>query len=241
MKIVGYSLVLALVFASCSRDDDPTPDPTPTKGIISGEVNLYLEGPQPADDDGMTVSITGTNFTTTTDIDGKYEFTDVPFGSVDLVFEKSGYGTFKRFGIDHSAAVTFISPNPSLSQLSTTSITNLSTSVVDTVVTVATTMNPSASNGNPRYLTYFFSSSSTVSNNEWSNVLGVIEAKIAPYNLNLRKSALETMGFQSGQTVYVRCYGNSYWTNEYEDPNLGMTVYPNLNQMTVAAASFVVP
>jgi hypothetical protein len=108
-------------------------------------------------------------------------------------------------------------------------------------VTIATTIDPEASLGNTRYIRYFFSTESDVSNEDYEAVLDAFEAQINPYNLNLTTASLEALGFQSGQTVYVKCYGESFWSNQYDDPDLGTTVFPNLNMNAADAVSFVVP
>ena len=243
---VRYSALLligSLALGSCGGDDDGgdiTP-PTPTAGDISGRVNLYDEGRTEIDGSGMTVRLEGTSSSATTDGSGAFVLTDVPFGSYTLVYEKAGHGTFKRFGIEHRDENTFIPENPSLGQTSTTSITDLTVSSDGTTVTVAATTDPEASLGNTRYVRYFFSTSSDVSGEDYEAVLDAIEAQNTPYNLNLTAASFAALGFTSGETVYVRAYGESFWSNQYDDPDLGRTVFPNLNATSAAAVSAEVP
>jgi hypothetical protein len=54
-------------------------------------------------------------------------------------------------------------------------------------------------------------------------------------------SELYAMGFSTGQTVFIKLYGDSYQSNDYDDPLTGKTVFPNLNQASAAAISFIMP
>ncbi len=244
MKI-RFSVVLALSFLlSCSSNNDNdngTNPPDPTAADILGSVNLYDEGTTQIDNSNMTVRVEGTSKSATTDAEGDFVLSDVTFGTLTLVYEKTGYGTFKRFNLQHANGNTIISENASLGEKSTTSITNLEASVEDGTISIATTIDPDASIGNTRYLRYFFSTESNVSNEDYQAVLDALQAQINPYNLNLTTASLEALGFQSGQTVYVKCYGESFWSNQYDDPDLGTTVFPNLNMNAADAVSFVVP
>jgi len=49
------------------------------------------------------------------------------------------------------------------------------------------------------------------------------------------------MGFASGSTVYVKIYGESFYGNDYDEPNQNIRVFPNLNLDSAEAVSFEVP
>jgi len=66
-------------------------------------------------------------------------------------------------------------------------------------------------------------------------------AKINPFEITLTASDLSGMGFSSGATVYVKVYGDSFWSNEYENSGLGIKVFVNLNIVSASAVSFDVP
>ena len=205
-------------------------------------MNLFDEGRTEIDNSGMTVRIEGASIQATTDATGEFRLEDVAFGTYTLIYEKSGYGTFKKFDIEHNSLATFITENPSLGQISSTSITELTSGTSNSgAIVIGTTQNPEANIPNPKFLQYFFSTQPGVSNTSYDAVLETIESQITPYNLNLTLQALEALGFQSGQTVYVKCYGTSFWGNQYDDPDLGTTVFPNLNTTSAQAVSFVVP
>ena len=61
--------------------------------------------------------------------------------------------------------------------------------------------------------------------------------------MSLSVGDLHSLGFNSGETIYAKVYGESYYSNEYYDADLTNphTVYPNLNIVTVPDVDFVVP
>lgn len=242
MKTFSFNLILFLLVlgTSCSKDNDIDP-PAPTSANISGSVNLYDDGVTEIDNSNMTVSVEGTSISATTNASGQFTLSNVPFGTITLLFEKNGYGTFKRFNIDHSSGDTFIPDSPSLGQISTTSITNLTATENGTDITLSTTTDPSGNIGNTRYIRFFFSTQPDVSNTNFDAVLETLPAEINPRNLNLTNASLVALGFSSGQTVYARCYGESFWSNQYDYPDSGTTIFPNLNPNSAAVVSFIVP
>lgn len=244
MKLFKLILGLAIFFtlSSCDKEEDISPEPS-TKANIIGSVNLYDEGITKIDNSKMMVKVEGTEISALTDAEGKFTLTDVPFGSYALVYEKSGFGTFKIYDLEHAntGSLTIITNTPSLGQVSTTVITNINARENNNAITIATTMSPEANIGNTRYLRYFFSTDSIVNDENYDAVLETRPAQINPYNLNLDSSSLNALGFTSGQTIYVKCYGESFWSNQYYDPILETIVFPNLNQTSANAVSFVVP
>ncbi|WP_104734275.1 peptidase associated/transthyretin-like domain-containing protein [Hanstruepera ponticola] len=243
LNCLKFGLILLIGFASCSKDEDSNPEPV-TKANIIGSVNLFDEGVTQIDNSNMTVSIEGTTFSATTDVNGDFVLIDVPFGTYTLIYEKSEYGTYKKFNIEHrnTGSSTVITNNPSLGQVSTTTITNLTVSSNTNVPVILTsTTNPAASSVNPKYIRYFLSTDPTVSNINYENALETLEANNTPNNFNLTQAAIDALGYDSGTTVYAKCYGESFWGNNYADPNLGRDVFPNLNSTSAPAVSFVVP
>ncbi len=103
------------------------------------------------------------------------------------------------------------------------------------------TTDPGGNNANTRYFRFFLSTDSNVSNENYSYHSPGLISQINPNEFMLTPEDFTNYGFSSGETVYMRVYGESYWTNEYEDPNLGRTIFPNLNMNTVDAVSFVIP
>ncbi len=245
MKIRNsFALVLlSIVMFSCGNDDDTPNQPDPMVGNISGGVNLFDEAGMPADNSGMTVNIEGSSIEATTNTDGEFSLIDVPYGDYTLVFQKNDYGTFKRFDVEHNQQATFVTNIPSLSQRSSTEITELSSSTGGggNSIIVNGRTDPDANNSNPRIIRFFLFDGSDVSDTNFDVVLDPIQVEITPFEFELSQSDLLDQGFQSGQIIFIRCYGESFYANNYEDPTLGRMIYPNVNGVSADAVSFTVP
>ena len=242
LKYLTFSLMVLLGISSCSKDEDPTPDPI-TKANITGSVNLYDEGTTQIDNSNMTVKVEGTtpSISATTDANGDFILADVPFGTYTILYEKSGFGTFKKFDIEHENNATAILNTPSIGEISTTQITNLQANVSGNDIIISVTTNPAGSNGNTRYVRYFLSTDSNVSNENYTYFSPGLVSQINPKEITLSNNDLTSAGFSTGETVFVKVYGDSFWSNEYDDLDLGRNVFPNLNMTSNNSVSFIVP
>ncbi len=240
LNYLTLGLIFVTVFISCSKDDDNSPDPI-TKADINGSVNLYDEGTTKIDNSGMTIKVEETEFFATTNNQGVFNLSDIPFGTYTLVYEKQGFGTFKKFDIQHENDATAIPNTPSLGETSSTQVTDLTAQVNGIDITFSITTNPGGSNSNRRYVRYFLSTDSNVSKDNYSFHSSGLISQINPYETTLPLNELNNAGFSTGQTVYIKAYGDSFWSNEYDDLDLDRKVFPNLNMNSADPVSFVVP
>ena len=229
---------------ACSKDSSTDPDPI-TKANIVGSVNLYDEGTLPLDNSSMTVTIEGLShrISATTDNDGKFRLMDVPYGDYSLRFEKEGYGTYRLFNLAHAEGNDFTSTtkSPSVGQISTSQITQLSASVSGTDVIISATTSPAGNTRNRRYIRVFYGETDEVSNENYSSFSETMLSQINPKDLKITQAKLIDMGFTSGQKVYMKVYGTSFGGNSYDDPNLNRHVFLNLNAKHADTVFFVVP
>ena len=241
MKFKILMFILAIATVSCSSDDSNN-DPI-TKANITGSVNLYDEGTTLLDESNMLVKVVGTNplITALTNSNGQFVLEDVPFGTYTIEYEKEQYGVFKKFNFSHQGNANAITEIPSLGKTSSTEITDLLINIVNGQVVFSITTSPAGNNSNRRYVRYFLSTSATVSNSNYMYHSPTFISQINPYQSTLTQTELINAGFTSGQTVYVKAYGESYWSNEYLDVNLNKKVFPNLNTVSANAVSFIVP
>jgi hypothetical protein len=241
-KYLSLAIGLLLLATACSKDDDP--EPAPTTAPITGTVALYDEATTAVEKNGMTVTVEGSTLKATTAADGKFTINDVPFGNKTLVFEKAGYGTHRVFNVDHKSnngLGTVLTNTVSLGRSSSTSITALSGAAAAGDYLINPTTSPAASNGAPKYVRLFFHNASTVSNTVYTRFSEAYTIRINPGNITLTKTFLNGLGFASGSTIYVRAYGESFFSNAYTDPTLTRDVFPNLNNSSAAAIAIVVP
>lgn len=237
-KLLLFSLLFHLATA-CGEENDPLPNPP--SADISGQVKLFDEGTDEISPSGMTVSAQGLRIEDDTDADGRFQLQDVLLGPVVVTYEKSGYGTFKNF-IDDFNEDLILSEVPSLGKISKTDVITNSVTIEGMEVRIASVT--TGTNTPVRYLRYFFSSRNDVSSESYEAFLErPVESDpvVNPAVLKITRQELNELGFTSGSTLYARIYGDSYYSNDYEDPNQGRRIFPNLFEDTAQSVQFQVP
>lgn len=237
-RLVLLGLLLHLTSA-CGEEDDPLPNPP--SGDINGQVKLFDEGINQVSGSGMIVVAEGLSTEDLTDGDGRFQLTKVLLGPVVLVYEKSGYGTFKNFIDDFNESLV-LTEVPSLGKISQTDVITNSVSTVGTEVRISSVT--TGTNTPVRYLRYFFSSQNDVSSENYDVFLErPVESDpgMNPAVLTITREELNTLGFTSGSTIYARVYGDSFYSNDYDDPNEGRRIFPNLFGDTAQSVQFEVP
>ena len=248
LYLVVVSFGVSLI--SCSKKDS-TPS-VPTSGNLFGTIQTWDDKTTSTNDmAGVTVTITNlANKSTTTDAQGRYTFTNLPYDQYDLEISKTGYGTHKVFGITHSydpasSVGTTQIPNISFGKKSTTTVTALAVNgnvvLGEPGVSFSYTVNPTPTPASRAFVRYFLSTAADVSPTKYLAASAVVNFSNGSGITGFSTSQLVGMGFTSGQTVYVKMFGESFITNEYFQPNLGYKIFPNLNLTSQPAVSFVVP
>ena len=229
---------------ACKRTTDPIPVPI-VDGDIIGAVDLYDESTTNLSNEGMIIAVGQSVplITGVSNINGEFILQDVPFGTYTLIYSKDGFGTYKIFDVGHqnSGVNTVIPHTPSLGQLSSTEVSELTVEIDGNNVVLTVTTNPGASSNDPGYIRLFYDDQFNVSSVAYDQYSDGIEIKINPFEIILTKTNLNNMGYASGTTVFAKVYGDSYFSNDYEDPTLGYRVFPNLNSVAAPPVSFVVP
>ncbi len=236
-------LVLLSILSCSSSENSPTPDPI-TSSNIRGSVTLYDGGTAQVDNAGMTVTVENTDplKSATTDNQGVFTINDVGFGTYTISYSKTGYGTFRIFDFEHDDPTdTNISESPSLGQISTTEITSLSVSISGDDVTFELSTSPASNGSNPVYIRAFYYTDTSLGNTVFTSFSEVLEARSDPNQFTISATELTSLGFQSGTNVSVKVYGDSFYSNDYEDPDVGRRIFPNLNAISADAVTFAVP
>ena len=237
-----------VLMASCKKES--AGDNTPRAGRLTGTVQTW-DDKLISTNDGAGITVTITNLTgieTVSDANGKFEFNNLAFDSYDMSFSKSGYGTYRVFGISHrfnpSQSFTVV-PTTGFGKISTTTVTSFSVSGnsinEEPGVRFSYGLNPVPSTSSRAFVRYFLGTSPAVSNTNYTAYSDLINFSNLSNITGFTQRELISLGFSSGQTVYVRLYGDSFRSNDYTDPNTGFRIFPNINPVTVPAVSFVVP
>lgn len=240
----------ALFISSCS-DDNGNPS-LPTRGNLLGTIQTFDDKLVSANDrEGVTViasNLTGQTFTSKTDNTGRYTFNDLPFDSYQFEISKTGFGTLKIFGLSHiydKDAVSTIVQNITFGKISTTTVTGLTFKEFilnnEIGVSFGYSLSPVPTPSNKAFFRYFLGTFADVSNTKFKARSEVLSFSSLSANTGFTREKLLEMGFAAGETIYVRMYGDSFVSNNWEDPTSGNEVFPNINPTTVAAVSFVVP
>jgi hypothetical protein len=233
-----------LILVSCKKENN-SPEPI-TIADITGSVNLYDESTNKMDGAEMTISIEDSDpkLTVITNTKGIFTLSDIPFGTYDLSYSKTGYGTYKIFGIDHTGGqcgcTTVLREIPSLGKKSTSRIDHLSASPSGSDIILSLGVTPAPDSDHPGYIRLFFHTEAKVSYTNYLEFLGNYEIKTDPAEIKLSQSDMTDMGFYKGSIVYVIAYSDSYYTNQYTDPKQNTIVFPNLSLKSSMPVDFEV-
>lgn len=243
MKINSLIVILiTLSFFACNKDEEEKKE---TTSSISGKVALYDEGQTSADNSDMTVTVEGTSPLITSKTDGSGEFTieNVPFGTYNLLFDKTGYGTYKYFdaSLTETGGTLNLSGTFELGQQSNLIITDFMVHISHGSIDYTGTIHPAGTADNPKYARIFYSADSTVSSSNYTYYSEAYEISANAFEFPIVSEKLYDEGFASGTTVYLKIYGDAYWNNSYEDPISGDMVFPNLSPDSPETVSFVIP
>ena len=239
----GASLLLA---TGCQKDT-----PAPTTPVVTGPITGYAqaddENGAPLDRSGITVTVDNSSpkLTTTTDAAGKFAFDNVPAGTYNLTFARTGLGTFRRLSVAHLGGPdpTFL-PNVSLSQVSGTVVTALTSATPAAngnllLQTSATNANPA----NQLRVAVFVAPAAgvTAATGTLLGVYAVTTTAAGTQGIAVRTADLRSAGIAAGATVYAVAYGAPVTNPGYVDPATGRTTYADLNPTASPALSFMAP
>jgi hypothetical protein len=262
----SFFIVMLLVLA-CSKNSNQhsiiVPDVIQAenrRGNIMGGVRLFdKDGKSLEDGSGVTITIAQSNVSTQSDKFGKWKLDSIPFGTYDLILSKPGYGTSRIKGLYHAAsnhATTLVKATTFMSMISDMEITNFftrkSTEVFPIILSLVNTgaedgiiFYPGFKNisSKEKPVRFFMSTSPDVSpTNYMVTEKQFYTGKITNNeNDNFKTSWFIAKGLQPGTTVYVKAYGDGSYTDDYEDPITGLTVFPCLAPNGSKVISFVVP
>lgn len=237
-----------LTVVACKDGDDD--EVTPTTGRIYGNIVLVDEfGVTLSDHSGIRVT-TQNNFYDLSDLTGNYQVNNLAAGSYDLKYEKTGYGTLKKFAIEvvpaANGGTTIIEDVDSLAPVSSTIISALSAQLdpVDSTFTFTCNVSPLPGTNYPRAFRLFFGHDANVSvaSYEFTPSKKWVATTATATITGFERADFYNNGFNSGDTIYAVAYGETIVSSSYLDPVSNTTVFPNLNESAVSnVAQIVLP
>lgn len=241
-----FILLFSTLLMACEKAD---PGP-PLTGKLAGTIQTWDDkSTSIADKKGITVTTEYPAInSTTTDTSGKFSFDNLDFDKYDISFSKAGYGTYKIFSYAHSnnpttAQTVNTIPLINFAKISTTAITNmvfLKTSVNGVVgVSFQVTVSPNPTTLKRAFIRYFLSNSPSVADTSYIVYTPPIGTSSTIAVDGFTNDELTGFGFSKGQKIYIKAYGESLRSNDYDDPNLRKRIFPNLNPTSAPAISFV--
>ena len=264
-KTIGVVLVLLL---ACNKNSNQhsiiVPDVIQAekrRGNITGAIQIIdLDGKLVQDASGVTVSIEQSTVSTKTQPNGRWTLDSIPFGTYDISISKPGCGIAKIMGIYHAATnngTTLIGNSRTINQISTIEVTAINTKKVSDVNPTLPALiasgiaedgivfDPVFSSTTPgeKKIRLFFSNTADVST---TNYVVTEKQKFSggareSENYNFGLSWFVSNGFQPGQTVYVKAFGDGYGDDDYDDPISGLSIFPSLAAKGSPVTSFVLP
>ncbi len=219
MKKSITGLILLLLLASACKKTIQLD----LRGTIKGEVYAIDEfGFEPQSNENIMVSLEGSEplLYTLSDNNGKYEITDIPSGTYNLIISKEGYGDFQYQGIQVVGGDAPLYFNNNIVEKSSITIDDISLEVVDgteiylkCIVNHNYTIDPRpfypeiryyiSDTDNPSYTNYIQAGTIRFEGESGSQ----LEARIY----------IDTSRFPSGSNVYLIAYGCGYYVNMYYD------------------------
>jgi hypothetical protein len=176
--------------------------------------------------------------------DGSFQIEDIRTGVYTLIFEKEGYGTRRIYNVPVGISGAPLPEDLSsirLGQRSTTVTTSIRDSIIGGDIFLIIGVEPAGSPNRPRYVRVFINNLGNAGPENYLAFSNVLETQSGELIFSLNRDELLDIGFQEGQTAYARAYGESFYANDYENPNLDRRVFPNLNPNAANSIFFLVP
>lgn len=231
MKIIKILVALhTLVFLSgCDKNEEKIF----IKGNIVGFVNLIDERGNEVDDkSGINVSMEGISSSADTNEDGRFELTDVPVGTYNLLFDKPGYGVNKRFSYQFIGGnVPALLPATTMYEQPKTEIKSLDITFDNNMINIL-----GKTTETDRYsFEIFINDSSDVSNLNYDYSTGRYSVCCSPMTQFSGSIYLSDTPYSAGKEVYLVIYFvNPHESMAYYDYNEEKYVFGSYKKVTDA-------
>ncbi|HTQ66464.1 MAG TPA: carboxypeptidase-like regulatory domain-containing protein [Puia sp.] len=260
MKIIAVAFLFLMLLFSCKKETG-VPGPQGVQGnrgtngvlkdtgSISGKLSLYDEfSLRKKDFSGITVTMTSGSLTLTdiTDSAGEYHFTGLQTGTYNFSYQKTGFGTYKVFGVSHTPGgelPTLVQDVYLLQIPVKTAVDSISSSVSSPYVYIFVYLDTSSLN----YVQYYQNFMLLVgkdANVSPSNYIQKYDAVYpdgnGAYSFPFSKDDLQAF-FQTGDTLYITAGTYNRYISKLEDPNYLFDLGPNCYYVDPSNGNYVYP
>ncbi len=220
------------------------------EGSLTGFVTLInVDGTYQTDMSGVTVTITGTSASATTDVNGKFTLTNVATGTYEIVYTKASYGILKHQGVSFASGGTaslggvtlgVIPVSSPIPVLTPTSTSGTSVTVKGALTSAATTVQyyqvylGKSSTINPLDPTTYVTSQAASVNANSSSFSSILTWTVA----NLRSFAIIN---STTANLWFVCYPYNPNCASYVDINTNVVVYPAVTSQGSSPVSATTP
>ncbi len=218
MKIpIIKPLILLLLLVGCNKTEVVEFN---QNGTLKGQVQTRTEwGELKKDHSDIVIQLEGSNplLTTVTDFDGKFEITNIPTSTYNLVVSKNGYGEYQHQGFQIVGGNEPLYWNNYLIETSTIVVDDFSAEVVhDQIKLKATISHLSAPTSYIPSIRFFFHNENNPSAQKYLYIRSVnvendsqIEVTVEP----------DKKKFPSGSRIYIIAYGLYYLRGYFDIPS----------------------
>ncbi len=248
-KFLIVFIIFSVFLISCEEEEvAPVEDSVLKMANIEGAVKLFDEYGTADTQDRMLVYLDGGTgyFWGETEKDGAFLiFNALYHVNYTIVYEKDGYGTYKKYGYNHeyTGNVGVISETPFLGKISSTTVSQLMVEAKEENVEFEVTLGSKETAGEKK-IRFLFHTVPVISHDIFSKYTSKFTMTNSHHTLILSKEYLQEIGLESGVKYYVQAYGASYYSNAYYDDINSKFVLPNLGydeNSAVPTDSFIMP
>jgi hypothetical protein len=242
-------IVCLTIFGACSKSVEQPITSYPEKGTIYGTATLYKFGNR-IPPGGIKVSLINSTDSFSlimNDNNERFIFDSIPYGNYDVRYEKSDMGTFYRFNLIHNKTTEpTIIDHSNLGLKSNFSLTYFTVIPNGNSVRFKQVAEPYPTfNSTELVVRYFFSKTRDISPALYDTTYGIVYGSTAnaadTFTHTWDYSFFNKLGFPRGTKLYVKAYGESLYNNSFLIPGKRQRTFPNINPVTAALDSCIIP
>ncbi|QNA43192.1 hypothetical protein [Lacibacter sediminis] len=233
-KTASLSFLLFMIIAACKKPKD-----LPEEQILTSRVFVYDEGRTKQSSLGTSIFVENSNplITTKANNAGEYQLLTPSTGdSLVIVWAKPGYGTYKVHikSVNSSLGINDIN----LGSPSTVTVNSLSATMIgDSVKLTIDISSPNITGEKYVRLIHRKNATGISIDSPIKADGGIYQVQNGVNVLTIAKIAFSNYVPHTGDIIYIRAYGDSFYGNLYSTPSEKL-VFPNLNRNTCPETSF---